>query len=131
MAAWLGAGHSTPTRCRFWLLYVVIPALALAVILGGFHMGLPWVMASGIGILGARFMAVGLLALMEQRILVWNPNYHRLPDAVREYRGSAAIPMGIAGILGGGTVLAAVLVYLSGMSRVAMRSAIFATLSWP
>lgn len=120
-----GAGHSARNRRRFWLLHVAVPGFALAAILGGFRLNLPWVMASGIGVLGARFVAAGIFALREHSILVWNPNYYRFPDAIREYRGLAAIPMGVAGVLGGAVILTAVLAYLSGMSLEEMRSAIF------
>ncbi|HRH79891.1 MAG TPA: hypothetical protein PLW81_02480 [Thiobacillaceae bacterium] len=115
-----------PPLASFWLLHVLLPGLALAGILGGFHLDLPYLTAAGVGMLGARFMLAGWLALRERQVIVWNANYRRFTDAVRAYHGPAAVPMGLAGLLGGGVLTALALAHLAGISLDAMRQAVLA-----
>lgn len=111
---------------RFLLLDVLLPGLALAGIVSGFHLGWPGLMATGVLTFGLRFLVAGSLALRDRRIPVWNPNYRRFGDAIREYRGAAAVPMGLAGLLGGGMLAALALAHLAGVSPETMRRAVLA-----
>ena len=86
---------------RFWLLDVLLPGLSLAGILAGFHLQSPTLMAGGVLTLGLRFIVAGWIAVRDRQILVWNTNYRVFTDAIRQYRGPAAVPMGIAGLLVG------------------------------
>lgn len=113
-------------RRRFLLLDVLLPGLALAAVLAGFHLKLPALMSGSVLILGLRFMVAGGLALRDRRIPVWNPNYRRFDDAVREYRGSAAVPMGIAGLLAGITLVTLALAHLGGVPLEMMRDTVIA-----
>lgn len=113
-------------RRRFLLLDVLLPGLALAAVLAGFHLSVPALMSGGALILGLRFVVAGGLALRDRRIPVWNPNYRRFSEAIREYRGAAAVPMGLGGLLGGGVLSALALANLAGVSLEAMRRAVLA-----
>lgn len=113
-------------RRRFLLLDVLLPGLALAAVLAGFHLSVPAWMSGGVLILGLRFLAAGGLSLRDRRIPVWNPNYRRFDEAIREYRGAAAVPKGLAGLLGGGVLAVLALAHLSGVPLAAMRQAVLA-----
>lgn len=111
-----------PLLARFWLLHALLPGIALAGILGGFHLGRPALAAAGVLVLGVRFLLAGGLALRERQIIVRNANYRRFGDAVRAYRGAAALPMGLAGLLVGSMLAMLALAHLAGMSLEAMRA---------
>ncbi len=113
-------------RRRFLHLDVLLPGVALAAVLAGFHLKLPALMSGGALILGLRFVVAGGLAMRDRRIPVWNPNYRRFDEAIREYRGAAAVPMGLAGLLGGGVLAALAMAHLAGVSLEAMRQAVLA-----
>lgn len=119
-------GQASSRLPRFWLLDVLLPGLSLAGILAGFHLKSPPLMAGGVLTLGLRFIVVGWIAVRDRQILVWNTNYRVFTDAIRQYRGPAAVPMGIAGLLVGGVLAALALAHLAGTSLDAMRSTILA-----
>lgn len=113
-------------RRHFLLLDVLLPGVALAALLAGFHMNLPALMSGGVLILGLRFLAAGGLAVRYRHIPVWNPNYRRFSEAIRTYRGAAAVPMGLAGLLVGGILAALALAHMAGVPLEAMRQAALA-----
>lgn len=117
-------GEYAPPLARFWLLHVALPAIAVTGVLGGFHLGLPALIAAGVGVLGARFMLAGWLALRKRQIIVWNPNYRRFADAVREYHGPAAVPMGLAGMLLGAMLAVLAVTSFAGVSVDTLRATI-------
>ena len=119
-------GQASSLLPRFWLLDVLLPGLSLAGILAGFHLQSPTLIAGGVLTLGLRFIVAGWIAVRDRQILVWNTNYRVFTDAIRQYRGPAAVPMGIAGLLVGGVLATLALAHLEGTSLDAMRSTILA-----
>lgn len=106
---------------------IVFPALSLAVLIGGFHLGLPAIAAAGVIGLGLTAFALGAQAVTEQR-LVFIRGATLTPRAYRYfiYEGFAAVPYGLA-LAGFGLVLGTVgALALAGVGVTTMRSAVLA-----
>lgn len=116
--------EATPLLTRFGLLDIILPGVALAGVLAGFHLRQPPLLSLGVLVLGGRFVLAGWLALRERQIIVWNPNYRRFTDAVRVYHGPAAAPMGLAGMLLGAVLAVLAVTSLAGVSVDALRAAL-------
>lgn len=108
-------------RRRFGLLHIALPAVSLFGIVAGIGLGVAWMtQLGGLG-LAAMFFFIGALAIRERRVVVWNETVSN-HVAIETYSGVAAVPMGLAGIVGGLTLFALAIAQMQGVSLDSMRS---------
>jgi hypothetical protein len=111
-------------RRHGWL-QIVLPSVSLLLIVAGLGGGR--VLLTELGFLGyaAMFLVVGALAIRERRVIFWNEIVSNRV-ALESHRGVAAVPLGLAGCIGGATLLVAVLAHAAGASFGSMRGLVIA-----
>jgi hypothetical protein len=110
---------------RFWWLQIALPSVSLLLLVAGLGGG--GALLTELGFLGyaAMFLIVGALAIRERRVIFWNEIVSNRV-ALESYRGIAAVPLGLAGCIGGAALLAAVLAHAAGASFDSMRALVIA-----
>lgn len=110
---------------RYWWLHVLLPSVSLSLIVVGLSMSSGVLTELGFAGYAAMFVAIGVLAIGERRVIHWN----RLVTnrvVLESYRGVAAIPLGLACCIAGAALLVPVLAHAAGVSFDAMRSLVLA-----
>jgi hypothetical protein len=107
--------------------FILAPAGSFAALLAGFNLGKPWLTAVGVIGFGLAGIWIGGLAVRERRLMFIRGGLMTR----REYRyfiyeGFAAIPYGLAYVVGGVCLITLALLFLTGTSLERMRDAALA-----
>jgi len=107
--------------------FIVAPVVSFAALLGGFNLGWPGLAAVGVVGFGATALSIGGLAISERRLMFIRGG----TMTPREYRyfiydGLAAVPYGMAYVVGGVCLITVAGLFLSGASPEGMRAALLA-----
>lgn len=107
--------------------FIVAPAVSFAALLAGFNFGWPRVAAAGVIGFGLAAMWIGALAVNERRLMfIRGGTMTRREYRYFIYEGFAAIPYGLAYVVGGVCLIAPAVLFLSGTSLERMRGAALA-----
>jgi len=107
--------------------FFVAPALSMAALIGGFHLGWPRLAALGVIGLGLGALWIGVVAIRERRMMFLRGGSMTL-RAYRYfiYEGRAAVAYGLAWVVGGACLIAPAALHLAGTSLARMREAALA-----
>jgi len=112
---------------RVALYFAIAPALSFAALLGGFYLGWPRVAAAGVVGFGLTGLWVGGLAILERRMVFIRPGLGFRRDRMYViYEGFAAVPWGLAYVVGGASLIAAAALFIGGVSLEQMRAHVLA-----
>lgn len=107
--------------------FFVAPALSMAALIAGFNLGHPRLAATGVIGLGLCALWIGTLAIREQRLMFIHGGSMTLrPYRYFIYEGHAAVPYGLAYLVGGACLLVPAMLFLSGASLERMRDDVLA-----
>jgi len=102
--------------------FVIAPAVSSAVLLIGFNLGSPPGMAIGVIGLGLSAIWIGGLAIKERRLMfIRGGTMTRREYRYFIYEGFAAIPYGLAYVVGGACLITLAVLFLNGTSVERMR----------
>jgi len=111
---------------RFLKQHLAAPGLSFAVLLGGFSLQWPRVVALGLLGLGGSAMWIGGLAVKERRLLFMRGGTVRREHRYVIYEGLAAIPYGLTYLEGGASLAVAAMFFFAGGSLERLRSMMLA-----
>jgi hypothetical protein len=120
-----GGGEPQSVIGRYGWVHVALPLVSLMWVVVGLGLGVVWMAEVGMLGLAVTILAIGALAIRERRVLIWQEHVSNRV-AIQVYCGVAALPMGLAGVVGGLSLLALVLAHAQGVSIETMRSAVLA-----
>ena len=105
--------------------FFVAPALSMAASLAGFNLGRPRLAAIGVIGLGLCALWIGALAIGERRLFfIRGGSMTRRQYRYFIYEGFAAVPYGLAYLVGGACLIAPALLFLNGASLERMRDVV-------
>lgn len=111
---------------RILLLYIIGPVLSFAALLGGFELDRPRLAAVGVVGFGVTGALVGVLAMVERRLMFIVRARRGETHRYVLYEGFAAVPLGLAYAVAGAAAIAAAAQFLLGASLQEMRDAVLA-----
>jgi hypothetical protein len=112
---------------RVVTLFIIAPVVSLAALLTGFNLGWPRLSALGVIGLGLSALWIGYLAISEQRLMfIRGGSMTRREYRYFIYEGFAAVPYGLAYVVGGAVLISLAALFFNGTSLEQMRTAVLA-----
>ena len=107
--------------------FILAPALSFAALATGFNLEWPRLAAAGVIGLSLSALWIGYLAIREQRLMFIRTNtMTRREHRYIIYEGIAAVPYGLAYVVGGACLITPALLFLNGTSLERMRDVVLA-----
>lgn len=107
--------------------FFVAPALSFAALITGFNLAWPRLAAVGVIGLGLSALWIGYLAISERRLMfIRGGTMTRREYRYFIYEGVAAVPYGLAYVVGGACLITPAVLFLNGTSLARMRDVVLA-----